>query len=587
MPNLLMAINNMKQPDKNLMKSDIIYAISNILNFGFIPIHKVNTQNITRMLILLTNGNIPEKIQHKNDQIFIKSDEIIHELHQRVNYVFSIGVPGANQQGVRRLAKPLHYTFTLTEFNGYKELDLKNFDPTEVICPVKIPKYCSEIRRLLTLKKPIEKVNGQTAAVNPWYQYPYQQRHSGMRQPRYRYPYNDYEYYYDYGDYNERKQLPVRPVSVPYQKRKTNDEALNAKLIELLHLLKNHDSRQKKTGLVKLNPIITATTTAPTIISTPSPNYYKSFQNRIKSKKFNRERYSSPPISPSYSISDDISQTVKNEPHTNYSIMMNQSNLSNRTENNCEVKLNKMANLLLKLIEQTLHRNYSSSAVHGNSSINNSSTELLKPASISYLLNSSQYAYPEVSTFKKGEPLTSINKSYGENKPLLSNDNNNSQTTKQYKVRSYHSTYQAHFQATDWEDSAMHNGAILMFAMKSHSGLSINKMYFSSRNITNISNKNTASNEITTNHTTGDMDISSKMSNSWYKHDLFDHWYSGSYKYVLFELWSNNNPVVQLKFNARYSDKYTWFNKLFLKTSYPWNEYELLEKAKFILTRYI
>ncbi|CAH8464329.1 unnamed protein product [Schistosoma mattheei] len=122
-----------------------------------------------------------------------------------------------------------------------------------------------------------------------------------------------------------------------------------------------------------------------------------------------------------------------------------------------------------------------------------------------------------------------------------------------------------------------------MFAMKSRSGLSINKMYFSSRNITNISNKNTDSNEIT-NHTTGDMDISSKMSNSWYKHDLFDQWYSGSYKYVLFELWSNNNPVVQLRFNARYSDKYTWFNKLFLKTSYPWNEYELLEKAKFILT---
>lgn len=127
----------MKQPDKNLMKSDIIYAISNILNFGFIPIHNADTQNITRMLILLTNGNIPEKIKHKNNQILIKSDEIIHKLHKRVDYVFSIGVPGANQLGVSRLAKPSHYTFTLTEFNGYKELDLKNFDPTEVICPVK------------------------------------------------------------------------------------------------------------------------------------------------------------------------------------------------------------------------------------------------------------------------------------------------------------------------------------------------------------------------------------------------------------------------------------------------------------------
>lgn len=221
-------------------------------------------------------------------------------------------------------------------------------------------------------------MNGQTAAVNPWYQYAYQQRRSGMRQTRYRYPYSDYEYYYDYGDYNERKQLPVRPVSVPYQKSKTNDEALNTKLIELLYLLKDHDSRQKKTGLVKLNPIITATTTAPTIISTISSNYYKSFQDKLKSKKFNRERYSSSPISPSYSISDDTRQTIQNEPHTNYSIMMNQSNLNNRTENNCEVKLNKMANLLLKLIEQTLHRNYSSSTVHGNSSINNSSTELLK-----------------------------------------------------------------------------------------------------------------------------------------------------------------------------------------------------------------
>uniref|UniRef100_A0A3Q0KNV5 VWFA domain-containing protein n=1 Tax=Schistosoma mansoni TaxID=6183 RepID=A0A3Q0KNV5_SCHMA len=584
LPSLLMAIHNMKQPDKNLMKADITHAILNILNFGFISTNNADTQNITRMLILLTNGNIPEEIQHKDKQIITKSDEIIQELHSRVNYAFSIGIPGANQPGVRKLAKPSQYAFTLNEFNGYKELDLKFFDPTEVICPMKIPRYCSEIRRSLSLRKPIEKVNGQTVAVNPWYQYAYQKRRSGTTQPRNRYSYNDYEYYYDYGDYNEGEQPPVRPVSVPNYKSRTNDESLNVKLTELLYLLRDNESR-KKIGLTNMNLINTVTTTAPTITSTLPLNYYRSLQHKSQDKKFNRRRYQSSLILPSYSKSDDIHQMMQKNPITNYSIMMNQSNLNNRTENNCEMKLNKMANILLKLIEQTLQRNYSTSGVHENSSNNNyNSIELLKPASISYSLNSSQYAYPEVTTSRKRENLTSINERYWENKSPLINDNNNSQTSKQYKDGIYHSTYKTPFQATDWEDSAMHNGAILMFSMKSHSGLSINKMYFSSRNITSISNKNTASNEMTADHTTGDTDISSKRSNGWYKHDLFDQWYSGSYKYVLFELWSNNNPVVQLRFNAQYSDKYTWFNKLFLKTSYPWNEYELLEKAKFILT---
>ncbi|CAH8440102.1 unnamed protein product [Schistosoma turkestanicum] len=572
LPSLLMAINSMKQPDDNMMKGDIIHAISHILNFGFISTNNMDTQNITRMCILLTNGNIPEKKQRQDNQIFIESQNVIEELHNRVDYVFSIGIPGANQPGVRRLAKPSQYAFPLTEFNGYKELDLKYFDPTEVICPMKIPEYCREIKRLL-FKRPIEKVNGQTVAIYPWYQYAYQQRNPDMRQPRNQYPYNEYEYYYDYGEYNDRRQSRIRLANPQIYKSKTNDDILNVKLQELLFLLRHYDNRKTKTGLTKSTPTITTTTTT----TEATTAYHKSFQHKPENKKYNRRKPTISRISPSYSKSDPSHQTIHNKPSTK---MLNQSNFNNETQSNCEIKLNRMVNLLSKLIEQTLQRNNSKITTTDNSSENKSSSKLLQPISVSYSLNSSKYDYSEASSFKKEELLTPTII----NQPLLITDNNNDETNQQHEDKLYHPTYKAYFQATDWQDSAMHNGAILMFAMKSHSGLSINKIYSTGRNITSILNKNTAFNETQTDHTTDQADMSSKMSTSWYKHDLFDQWYSGSYKYVLYELWSNHNPVVQLKFNARYADKYTWFNKLFLKASYPWNEYELLEKAKFILT---
>ncbi|TNN10151.1 collagen alpha-4(VI) chain-like [Schistosoma japonicum] len=583
LPTLLTSIRNMKQPDGDEMKADIIHAISNILNIGFISTNNLDTQNITRIIMLLTDGNIPENYYYPenkkihNKYILRKSETIIQNLHSRVNYVFSIGIPGANEQGVRRLAKPLQYAFTLTKFGGYKEFDLKHFDPTEVICPIR--NYCNEIKRLLALKRPIDKVNGQTLPTNPYYQYPLQRRYFSTTQQRNRYPYSDYEYYYDYGEYPVRRQFQMRSVNLPNYRSKRDDKS-NLKLNYLLYLLKTYEAGKKRTGSENI-PQTTATTTieAESTTITASPNYYNSpYYKQPKDKMYKKGQDNPTSVLPSH-LKSNVNYEKSDKLSINDSMMVKKSDKNNENRSNCEVRLNKIKSMLLKLLEHSLQQNDSHLSVNENSKrMNNNPTKTLKPVIANYPSKSLQISHRK--TFTYNIPI-STNEEYKVNKSLI--NNNNSQTTQQYGDEKYHSAHNTHFLPTDWEDSAMHNGAILMFAIKSHSGIPINQIYFSSRNITNFPNMHTNLN-IRTNQRTDYIDNSSRLSSRWYKHDLFDQWYSGSYKYVLLELWSNYNPVVQLKFNARYSDKYTWFSKLFLKSSYPWNEYELMEKSTFLRT---
>ncbi|KAK4473838.1 hypothetical protein MN116_003171 [Schistosoma mekongi] len=577
LPTLLTSIRNMKQPDGDEMKADIIHAISNILNIGFISTNNLDTRNITRIVILLTNGDIPENYhnpsnkQIQNKYILRKSETVIQNLHSHVNYVFSIGIPGANEQGVRRLAKPLQYAFTLTKFGGYKELDLKHFDPTEVMCPIK--NYCNEIKRLLNLKRPIEKVNGQTFPTNPYYQYPLRQRYLGTRQQINRYPYSDYEYYYDYGEYPDRRQSQMRSVNRPNYQSKGDDKS-NFKLSDLLYLLKIYEASKQRTGSENI-PHITATTTeAETTTTTASPNYY----NSLYYKQPEEEMYKKGQDIPISVLPSHLKSKVNNQKNDKLSI--DDSMMVKQSDKNCEVRLNKIKSILLKLLEHSQQQNDSNLSINDNSKrINNTPTKTLKPVLANYPIKNLRSSHLQAFTYNIP---TSANEEYKVNKSLI--NNNNSQTTQQYRDEKYHSVYNTNFRSTDWEDSAMHNGAILMFAIKSHSGIPINQIYSSGRNITSFSNVHANLNIKRTNHRTDYTDNSSRLSSRWYKHDLFDQWYSGLYKYVLLELWSNDNPVVQLKFNARYSDKYSWFNKLFLKSSYPWNEYELIEKSTFLRT---
>ncbi|KAG5447440.1 hypothetical protein CSKR_114129 [Clonorchis sinensis] len=114
--------------------------------------------------------------------------------------------------------------------------------------------------------------------------------------------------------------------------------------------------------------------------------------------------------------------------------------------------------------------------------------------------------------------------------------------------------------ASTWQDVAMHDGAILMFSVRASSGHSLVNLYTA---------------PIVTNQTDAE----------WFKHVEFDQWTVGRYRRVMLELWRANQPVVRLTFNAEYADRYTWFQKALLIESFPWYENELIQETVFLRSR--
>ncbi|CAL8107776.1 unnamed protein product [Calicophoron daubneyi] len=108
---------------------------------------------------------------------------------------------------------------------------------------------------------------------------------------------------------------------------------------------------------------------------------------------------------------------------------------------------------------------------------------------------------------------------------------------------------------SDWRDSAMHGGALLVFAVRAHSDESVVKAY-------------------------SDSEIS-----GYFKDSKFDHWVSGTYERAILELWYEKQPVVRLVFDARMADKYNWFQKSLLLDSYPWDKEHLKQQADFPQSR--
>lgn len=114
--------------------------------------------------------------------------------------------------------------------------------------------------------------------------------------------------------------------------------------------------------------------------------------------------------------------------------------------------------------------------------------------------------------------------------------------------------------ATNWADTAIHNGGILLFAMKAGIGKSIVQLY-------------------------SQRELHPTVSEQWYKHAEFDTWERGVYRQVILELWSKGHPVVRLVFNSQHSDKYSWFYNSILEEAYPWNKQDVLSNTEFVRTR--
>ncbi|GAA53130.1 collagen alpha-1(XII) chain [Clonorchis sinensis] len=79
--------------------------------------------------------------------------------------------------------------------------------------------------------------------------------------------------------------------------------------------------------------------------------------------------------------------------------------------------------------------------------------------------------------------------------------------------------------------------------------------------------------------------VTNQTDAEWFKHVEFDQWTVGRYRRVMLELWRANQPVVRLTFNAEYADRYTWFQKALLIESFPWYENELIQETVFLRSR--
>ncbi|CAH8479553.1 unnamed protein product [Heterobilharzia americana] len=594
LPTLLTAIRNMKQPGEHRTQSNIIHAISSVLNIAFTAINDENSENITRIAILLTSGDIQQKSFSKHDhsnihghnrnsngygwnpQILMKTSEtIIKLLHSRVDYVFSIGMPGADRDGVHKLAKPLESAFILSYPNGYQDLDLRKFDPTEAFCPVK--EYCTinGVRKLLNSKKSVERVYRRGNGIVPWYHYEYRKRNPSLRNERQQRRGHRFDSdYYDYGDANYDDRTPAeRPTS--YYKSSSDDETLNDKLRALLVLLKNYHAENEEQA--SQNTRYTTTTT-----ETPNHKIVYPLRSQYEIPKVQQQK----PLAKPASRADSNQHETTNTSNTKDPGMITQPAIKNEThsdKSSCESQLNKITDLLIFLLKQSLTPNGFNLATKVNLSVlNETSNGPLVAVSATEFSSNLQEIYSEVVAPKVEERRLQGDEQSKIKKLSLIDVSHSSQ---QFKQQISYSTNKVYFQPTDWQDCAMHNGAILMFAMKSHSGLSLSEVY-SSNSDTSITPSSTIEIQPSgTNNYANKEYINNNASSYWYKHPLFNQWNSGLYKYVLFELWSNHNPIVQLKFDAQYSDRYTWFNKVFLHTSYPWDKNELTEKAKFIRTR--
>nr|CAH8828139.1 unnamed protein product [Trichobilharzia regenti] len=587
---LLTAIRNMKQPGGHKTNGDIIHAISNTLNIAFTSLNYKNTENITRIAILLSNGVLEQEssMNYKyfdnnayqkwsehgwnNQAPYMMSEPIIKLLHSRVDYVFSIGIVGANAEGVLKLAKPTRYNYVLNYQNGYQNLDLNHFDPTEALCPPK--EYCNmnRVQESMTSKGPIERVNGYIGGVIPLYYYFYGQQNPAIRHNTYhtaKHSYTDYDDGYGDSEYDDATQMQVPSTA---NKPKVEDKILNKKLRELLELLRTYDTQYKNKDSKNTHHSITTTR------ETSSHN------NHHGNTAVKQNHPSS--TSTINTFTDDNQQKIKkgsdvDDPAMKKSLK-NDETYYNRS--NCEVQLEKVINLLVFVLMHP--QGASNSPVMVNSNVlSKTSDEKLEAVSPAKLLSDLQKANLQIVPAKVEEYSTPVNERDTE-KPHLSNTD--FYISQQNGEKVVHTNKEnIYFQPTDWQDSAMHNGAVLMFAMKSHSGLPVSEIYSSTADTSSMPSLSGVNVNPKETQPTGNDNkfMNSNTSRYWYKNPLFNHWNSGLYKYVLLELWSNHNPVVQLKFRTQNSDKYTWFNKAFLETSYPWNENELKEKAKFIRTR--
>ncbi|CAH8471479.1 unnamed protein product [Heterobilharzia americana] len=440
-----------------------------------------------------------------------------------------------------------------------------------------IRKYCTinGVRKLLNSKKSVERVYRRGNGIVPWYHYEYRKRNPSLRNERQQRRGHRFDSdYYDYGDANYDDRTPAeRPTS--YYKSSSDDETLNDKLRALLVLLKNYHAENEEQA--SQNTRYTTTTT-----ETPNHKIVYPLRSQYEIPKVQQQK----PLAKPASRADSNQHETTNTSNIKDPGMITQPAIKNEThsdKSSCESQLNKITDLLIFLLKQSPTPNGFNLATKVNLSVlNETSNRPLVAVSATEFSSNLQEIYSEVVAPKVEERRLQGDEQSKIKKLSLIDVSHSSQ---QFKQQISYSTNKVYFQPTDWQDCAMHNGAILMFAMKSHSGLSLSEVY-SSNSDTSITPSSTIEIQPTgTNNYANKEYINNNASSYWYKHPLFNQWNSGLYKYVLFELWSNHNPIVQLKFDAQYSDRYTWFNKVFLHTSYPWDKNELTEKAKFIRTR--
>lgn len=114
--------------------------------------------------------------------------------------------------------------------------------------------------------------------------------------------------------------------------------------------------------------------------------------------------------------------------------------------------------------------------------------------------------------------------------------------------------------SVNWQDMALHNGAILIFSIKANSELRLHEVYNDYQ--------------------------STDVQMDWFKHPLFNEWMKNRpiFDKLILELWSKQNPVVRLKFNAVGKLKSDWFNKSLLESSYPWSTTEMISQGQFLTT---
>ncbi|KAF8564722.1 hypothetical protein P879_08508 [Paragonimus westermani] len=563
-------------------------AIAATLIAAFPPRAETANGNTTRVVILLTSGGLSathvgthiqpttrttgtiykpfiqpssagRTTNNLNEPAVARLEELGRKLKTQVDYVFSIGLKGAYAPGVRALCTKPKQVLLLDPSRGYETLTVSALDPTKVICPIPVSDRCKQ-----SGKSRVDLPSTATNAIKPtfWYGSPL--------------PYNSFFPGFFPMDPPEPPREPFLNLAGSIYRDEEEEQRLLLRrrverlLNKLIHPQKEDDDLYAVNGKMKdagqFIPVIIVpqnvfqqlpqarTFSQPTVVTnTPYIPMLRSVRLSWKPwelfsiRRKSEQNTSVPQINTTET--DNEKWTVKSAAPRDDS----SSNTQKVDENSMlllMLPLNQSSEGLMNIQPPTSRSGF----VNPRNPMDNR-TKDTKHADVRQVQNKTEHAL----TIPLLESILTSLKEYAnarKENPLLTSREVN-------RKKGEHNTVDVINRqlSSAWQDAALHEGAILMFAMRAHSNYHLAELYSGS-------NKPVVS-----------------ESHGWFKHADFDRWTIGLYRRVQLELWKDEQPVVRLTFNGEHADRYTWFQKSLLMEAYPWNERELLHQTMFLRSR--